>query len=430
MVRPFTVNRDEASMLSHRTLVVLLITGVILLASSCSDDSTQPTPVTDQLNPAKVAVQQGSPDDPVALARSVPGFGGFFVDEQGTPTIYLKDAAQRGAAESALTPWFSSHGRAPATMQVRRAEFEWADLDRWFTQTSVEALGVSGVVFTDADEARNRVRIGVEHAAAAAQVRVVLARLGVPASAVNVDVTQPIRQLATLQGAVRPVVAGVQINFPGFLCSLGFNASRSGTRGFVTASHCTSTQGGVESTPYWQPLESVRPTQIATETVDPTYPTGGSCPVGRKCRRSDAAFAKYINGTQNTLGRIARTSSTRPTNRTIVGNWTITSDASSSSFTIGLRVNKVGRTTGWSQGPVSGTCVNVNVIGTNITQLCQTIVSATVGGGDSGADVFTITSGTNVKLNGILWGGSSDGRTFVFSPLANVKGELGALTTH
>jgi hypothetical protein len=93
-------------------------------------------------------------------------------------------------------------------------------------------------------------------------------------------------------------------------------------------------------------------------------------------------------------------------------------------------VNKVGRTTGWSQGPVTGTCVNVNVSGTNITQLCQTIVSARVAGGDSGADVFSITSGTNVKLNGILWGGSSDGKTFVFSPLANVMGELGALTTH
>ena len=417
-------------MLSHRIRLASRITVAVLLASGCSDDFLQPTLPTNQLDPASVAVQQGTPDDPVALARRVPGFGGFFVDEQGTPTIYLKDAAQRGAAESALTPWFSSHGRAPATMRVRKADFDWEALDQWFTQASVEALGVPGVVFTDADEARNRVRIGVEHAASAAQVRVVLARLGVPASAVNVDVTQPIRQLATLQGAVRPVVAGVQINFPGFLCSLGFNASRSGTRGFVTASHCTSTQGGVESTPYWQPLESVRPTQIATETIDPTYPKGGSCPAGRKCRRSDAAFAKYINGTQNTLGRIARTSSTTPTDRTIVGNWTITADASSSSFTIGLTVNKVGRTTGWSQGPVSGTCVNVNVSGTNITQLCQTIVSATVGGGDSGADVFTITSGTNVKLNGILWGGSSDGRTFVFSPLANVKGELGALTTH
>ena len=416
-------------MLLHRILIVSLAAGSVLLAS-CSDDITRPNLPTDQLDRVGVAVQQGEPDDPVALARSVPGFGGFFVDEQGTPTIYLRDAAQRGAAERALTPWFSAHGRAPATMRVRKADFDWAALDRWFTQASVEALGIQGVVFADADEARNRVRIGVEHAAAAARVRGVLARLGIPASAVNVDVTQPIRQLATLRGAVRPVVAGVQINFPGFLCSLGFNASRSGIRGFVTASHCTSTQGGVEGTPYWQPLESVRPIQVATETVDPTYPTGGSCPAGRNCRRSDAAFAKYINGTQNTLGRIARTSRINPNDRTIVGSWTITSDASSSSFTIGLRVNKVGRTTGWSQGPVTGTCVNVNVSGTNITQLCQTIVSATVAGGDSGSDVFTITSGTNVRLNGVLWGGSSDGKTFVFSPLANVKGELGALTTH
>ena len=416
-------------MLLHRILIVSLAAGSVLLAS-CSDDITRPNLPTDQLDRVGVAVQQGEPDDPVALARSVPGFGGFFVDEQGTPTIYLRDAAQRGAAERALTPWFSAQGRAPATMRVRKADFDWAALDRWFTQASVEALGIQGVVFADADEARNRVRIGVEHAAAAARVRGVLARLGIPASAVNVDVTQPIRQLATLRGAVRPVVAGVQINFPGFLCSLGFNASRSGIRGFVTASHCTSTQGGVEGTPYWQPLESVRPIQVATETVDPTYPTGGSCPAGRNCRRSDAAFAKYINGTQNTLGRIARTSRINPNDRTIVGSWTITSDASSSSFTIGLRVNKVGRTTGWSQGPVTATCVNVNVSGTNITQLCQTIVSATVAGGDSGSDVFTITSGTNVRLNGVLWGGSSDGKTFVFSPLANVKGELGALTTH
>jgi hypothetical protein len=41
-----------------------------------------------------------------------------------------------------------------------------------------------------------------------------------------------------------------------------------------------------------------------------------------------------------------------------------------------------------------------------------------------------VNSGTNVKLAGVLWGGSTDGKTFVFSPLANITGELGALTTH
>jgi hypothetical protein len=417
-------------MLNSRILVAPLIAGAIVLASSCSDDSTQPTPPTDQPAPAKVALQQGSPDDPVSLARGVPGFGGFFVDEQGTPTIYLKDVGQRGAAEKALTPWFGSRGRGASTMQVRKADFAWADLDRWFTQASAEVLSVPGVVFTDADETLNRVHIGVEHAAAAGQVRSALVRLGIPAAAVTIEVTAPIKQVATLQGSVRPVVAGVQINFPGFLCSVGFNATRSGVSGFVTASHCTTTQGGTESTPYWQPLQSVNPTQIATESADPVYTTGGGCPSGRRCRRSDASFARYINSTQNTLGSIARTSSTNKRNLTLAGSWTITSNATSSNFTVGETVNKVGRTTGWSQGPVSSTCVNVNVSGSDITQLCQTVVSAGVGGGDSGSDVFSITSGTNVRLDGVLWGGSSNGRTFVFSPLANVTGELGALTTH
>jgi hypothetical protein len=63
-------------------------------------------------------------------------------------------------------------------------------------------------------------------------------------------------------------------------------------------------------------------------------------------------------------------------------------------------------------------------------QLCQNFVSAGVGGGDSGSDVFQVVSGTNVKLAGLLWGGSSAGNLFVYSPFANVVRELGALTTH
>jgi hypothetical protein len=416
-------------MLTHRIPILSLAGGTMLLAG-CSDDITHPDGPADPASPAVAPAPQGSSDDPIALARGVPGFGGFFVDEQGTPTIYLKSPGSRAAAERALAPWFSAHGRAPAAMRVRKADFDWAELDRWFTKASVEALGIPGVVFTDADEAANRVRIGVETAAAAARVRAALAPLGIPAAALEVTVTKPIRQVAHLRGPVRPVVAGVQINFPGFLCSIGFNAVRNGVRGFVTASHCTSTQGGVEATPYWQPLQSVRPVQVATETVDPGYTTSGACPAGRRCRRSDAAFARYINGTGNTLGRIARTATTSQTDRTIVGGWTITADAGSSSFTVGLQLNKVGRTTGWSQGPVTNTCVTVNVSGSDITQLCQTIVSARVAGGDSGADVFRISSGTNVRLSGVLWGASTDGKVFVFSPLANVKGELGALTTH
>jgi hypothetical protein len=415
----------------QRIFACALAAAATVALGSCSDDSTLPSGPSATPDVTLSGVQQDLADDPVALARAVPGFGGFFVDQQGTPTVYLADLSRRAAASQALAPWFSRRNRTTASLRVLPARFAWTDLERWFAQASPEVLAVPGVVFADADEAGNRVRIGVEHAAAASRVRSVLARLGVPSTAAAVEVVAPVRQVATLRGAVRPVVAGVQLNFPGFLCSLGFNATRKGVAGFVTASHCTTTQGGVESTPYWQPLQSTKPVQIATEQNDPAYKTTlAGCPASRRCRRSDAAFAKYVNGTTNTLGRIARTASTSSSDLTIAGGWTITSNATSSSFTVGETVNKVGRTTGWSRGPVAATCATVNVSGTNITQLCQTIVTATVGSGDSGSDVFTVTSGTNVKLDGVLWGGSTDGRTFVFSPFANVTGELGGLTTH
>jgi hypothetical protein len=420
-------------MLRLRTTMFAFAAGALALACSDSGQSVGPNDQSDASNPidqSQAFQGQASPEDPVALASSVPGFGGFFVDEQGTPTIYLKDSGRRGAAEQALSGWLGSHGMNGAQMKVLHADFDWAQLQNWHAKGSPAALAVRGAVFADADEATNRLRIGVERGASQGEVRQALARLGIPANAVTVEETDPIIQLATLQSQVRPVVAGLQINFPGFLCSIGFNATRSGTAGFVTASHCTTTQGGVENTPYWQPLQSSSPTQIATEVADPSYTTGGACPAGRRCRRSDASFARYINSTTNTLRAIARTGSTRKNDLTIVGSWTITADAPSSTFPIGAVVNKVGRTTGWSQGRVTQTCVDVNVSGSNITQLCQTIVSATVGAGDSGSDVFSIGTGSNVTLDGVLWGGSSNGKTFVFSPLANVKQELGSLTTH
>jgi hypothetical protein len=71
--------------------------------------------------------------------------------------------------------------------------------------------------------------------------------------------------------------------------------------------------------------------------------------------------------------------------------------------------------------------VHTNVSGSNITQLCQNFVSATVGSGDSGSPVFQIVSGDNVRPVGILWGGSGS-RSFVYSPISNIRSELGSLS--
>lgn len=306
---------------------------------------------------------------------------------------------------------------------------------RWFELASPEVLALPGTVFAAHDEATNRVLVGVENAAAINGVRTALTHLGIPGSAFTIQETEPIYQLATLRDRFRPTVAGVQIHFGNFLCSLGFNADSGTQRSFITASHCTNTQGGVEGTQYFQPTSTIDPTVIATEVADPLYFKGGQCPRGRKCRFSDSSRAVYSASTTSTRGSIAATSAPNNGSLTVTGSFSVTSqDNTTTSFPIGARVDKVGRTTGWTQGNVTQTCANVNVSGSQITQLCQTLVvnpnnAVIVQGGDSGSGVFRITSGTSVQMVGILWGGNSAGTQFVFSPLSAVERELGNLTT-
>jgi hypothetical protein len=308
-------------------------------------------------------------------------------------------------------------------------------LARWFEQASPEVLALPDTVFAYHDEAAGRLVFGVEHAAAIHGVRTALAHLGIPEAAFTVREAEPIYQLATLRDAFRPTINGIQINFGNFLCSLGFNADSGTQRSFITASHCTNKQGGVEGTQYFQPTSTVDPTVIATEVADPTYFRGGACPKGRKCRFSDSSRALYGASVGSTRGSIAQTSGPNNGSLTVTGNFTVTTqDNTTSTFAIGTTVNKVGRTTGWTQGNVTATCVNTNVSGTNITQLCQTFVqnpggAVVVQGGDSGSGVFRITAGTSVQMVGILWGGNGTGTQFVFSPLKQVEDELGPLVT-
>jgi hypothetical protein len=302
-----------------------------------------------------------------------------------------------------------------------------------FGPASKAVLALPGIVFADNDEKASKLVFGVEHAGATPAVRAELARLGVSSADYSVEVTQPIRQVATLRDRFRPTQAGSQIHFFIYVCTMGFNVSHSGGRSFITNSHCTKQQGGVEGTEYFQPLSRVDPTVIATEADDPEYFRDGVCPVGRRCRYSDASRALYSSDVASIQGEILRTRGPNNRDITVAGVFDITAqDNATTSFPIGTEVNKVGRTTGWTRGEVTRTCVHTGVFGTNIVQLCQTFVSdpegaIVVGGGDSGSGVFTRKGGNRVTLVGILWGGSSDNRLFVFSPLKSIQDELGAV---
>ena len=217
----------------------------------------------------------------------------------------------------------------------------------------------------------------------------------------------------------------------------------SGQLSFVTASHCTWAQGGTEGTIYYQHTWldfSGSDNTIGTEVDDPVYFSSrrGKCPRRRVCRYSDAARAAYSIAPSNVaLGAIARTSGMNTLATDITGSFAINPTApeyGSDQFTVGGTVHKVGRTTGWTSAPVTATCVNVNVDGTSITQLCQTLAGSEVpgnpvivGAGDSGSPVFLLNADQTAQLGGILWGGNAEGTLIAFSPLKNVQSELGDL---
>ncbi len=274
----------------------------------------------------------------------------------------------------------------------------------------------------------NRLKIGVESSDLAGVVEKELKKQGIPIGAYIIEQTEPIVFASTLQDQIRPLQGGIQIRFSNYLCTMGFNGIRSGVNGFVVNSHCTNIQGGIESTKYYQPLYDTIDYLIGTEIADPSY-TKGKCPRsirGKVCRYSDSAYSSLASEVTGNLGLIARPDSVNTNSLNIVGSFQIKNEAPSIT---GLKVNKVGRTTGWTQGNVTNTCVNTGVFGTNIVQLCQDFVNAGVGAGDSGSPVFSIINDQNdVELRGILWG--SSGTSFVYSPIANIQrsDELGPIT--
>jgi hypothetical protein len=371
----------------------------------------------------------------VRMGREIPGFGGLFYDAEGYPTVYLLDPRDR-AALSALKSLGSE-------VRVRRGDFGFAQLVAW-RDALLPALASPGVVFLDADEARNRVVVGLDstsptHGPDRDGLERRLAAAAVPRQAVLVVDTTPVQPLVGLQSKLRPVPGGVQILFPVApptygACTLGFNAYRGRVFGFVINSHCTGVRGAVDGMRYYQSLPPDG--TIGTEIADPAYFTDG-CPAGRRCRFSDAAFARYDKPRLGALARIARPSS----NGSESGSLTL--KAAGARFTItggidspltGDVVHKVGRTSGWTYGTVVATCAAINVSGTDVTELCQSMVRGGSGPGDSGSPVFYRTGKSpKVKLAGILWGGGSDanvGTFYVFSPLASIEQELGPLKIH
>lgn len=391
----------------------------------------------------------------VTIGKLVPGFGGVFFDDNGDLNVYMlqpdealspQERQVRGTRiETALAAVFGpallADGRSPR-IRILRGDYDVAQLAAWRAAAD-KALDVPGTVFTDLDERHNRVRIGIESRVFRRPVEDILAKHGVPPAAVIIEETKPIRFQASLRDKMRPLRGGIQVEadtavFAAKFCTMGFNAIHDNQRGFVTNSHCTRIRGGSEGTDFHQPTDPFNPfadqNKVGDETVDPKYTTSSICPAGKVCRRTDAAFVEYDGSGLFGGAAIARptgigsltVSTTEPPFR-IVGETLFPID--------GVTLEKVGRTTGWTSGVLTGTCLTINVADTNVTLLCQYRVLRHAGSsakisdqGDSGSPVFMRVGANDANLFGILWGGDDDGTRLAFSSVLFLHLDLFPLT--
>ena len=362
------------------------------------------------------------------VASQVPEFGGLYVSDDGMLQVVFTDTSPNvvEAARQAVIEVFGPE-------RIRRGGFhpvlgKYGFLQLHDMRARIRnVLALPGVVLLDTDERANRLKIGLSDITAQAEVERRLAALNIPLDAVLFEERAPMRMFNSPdpQDRIRPVVGGLQISVNGHAdCTIGF-VRRSGVDGFVTASHCSATMGTVDGSAYHQPDPAAPMTPsnfIGTETFDPPFLPGGSCPAGRRCRFSDSTFVAMAQGITGHQGQIVN-----PSDPNFPGNFSIQADTLSLS---GDSVMKVGRTTGYTGGKVDSTCVDLIEFDskgndTGITLLCQNVGLVFAAPGDSGGPVFQYPGGSdpyNVLLAGVLWG--ADGKHLGYSPLAMVQAEL------
>ena len=410
--------------------------------------------------------------------------------DQQTLQVYLTaiDRRKVAAVQKAVVAVFGAGVIPRGGIKALPGQYEFLQLRERYRQMAGPVFGISGVTLTDIDEAKNRLRIGIQTKDIEARVVDQLKKLGIPREAVVIDVTGPIIPAVTVNDAQSPRQGGYQLtrllcNQGGTgitACTLGFNAKLGPTvPGFVTNAHCTryswlpdttlgcpanDTAGGgcagsfsiaigctANSCPaadYYQAPGYYPAELVGKEFLDPPGFTGGPCPSGQTCRWSEAAFVRYNTGVNWEKGVIAKTTAitTSISSPTLTvsaltppppplpplgfgpGRFGIVS-APTLPYLVGLQLNKVGRTTGWTQGSIQSTCVDVCFSDDNVPNrvlLCQYWVghptNDMVDGGDSGSPVFRITDAAlnKVELYGSLWGRSANYKSFIFSPIGGV----------
>lgn len=435
------------------------LAAVIPCLAACSEIVDPPTavePISTEARTVSVGELQTYDDILAAIGAGMPGgFGGLYFDSDGRIHLLIRDISKRESAVTALLSRQPRHPNGIATTRanviVQEARYEFAELLQWYRRFLVAAIGVN-LSLGDIDEHRNVIAIGVRAASDADRARRLLDSLRVPAGAVVISIVGDNEVDSDVVSHFRPAPGGVQITSrgPNLPCTLGFSViHHQFGQALVTASHCTRHQGIVTNDSVGQHLWGE---WLGPEVLDPAYSTSG-CPSPYGCRRSDAALYRYDDQTHGDpyfgVGAAMQGWMANPAGFSSPGNIILALDPVTpyrSTYKwewyciwgypcgeyVGMVAEKVGRTTGKTQGTVQATCVDFGYQTADGYFMIRCTVAANYysDGGDSGAPVY-VPGGwwgesDAVRVSGVHSGQNlATGRRF-FARIADVENELGA----
>lgn len=441
---------------THLARQLALGTALVLIVAACARIEENPTmPVTArQSNRSPYSTQDVSPGAStfdelmLGLTASAPGFAGLYVDTTGQMVVLSVASSDPLQSEDAVREWFAQTRRdLPVSVRRQQAERSFAQL--FNTRRTLNPFAQSGVNYVDIDEKLNRVVIGVDAPRDSVAMLAHASRQGVAASEIVVRIMRRPIPSTELWDYIRPLQGGIAIttrdgfgNFVGSSIGVIARFPGDGSRYAVTCSHCTPQLFGMPNpSELFQPDWTLPDSLVGVEAVDPSPSFGPpNCDPYTVCRQSDAAlFYLYNSSNPFTIAHttwVSVTPGAKGSTTLATPSFDVTGVVPYSNLLVGQGLNHVGRTTGWSAGSITNTCVDRNESG--VVVRCNMIMQATAGQGDSGSPVFQWyggSTGWSANAAGIVWACESIdwvdnlGRAicsrFAFSPWQQVVRDLG-----
>lgn len=372
--------------------------------------------------------ERGIEDDILRMEGFVPGLGGAYLDND-TLVVYGPAGASRaqvlaGLARAAVTltvdPGTRDQMVKGERIKIREGRYAFSQLVAWAERSGAALGSVTGVSGLDADEQLNAVSISIVREEYREAVLKAETSIGIPADAIAISVRAIERPATSLTLEFRPTGDGVQImNANQEVCTIGFNVLTNGDGpGFYTASHCALGTPGAGALGFiYQP--TLTGGSVAEIKDNPVWNSTSSLCLGHSlCAKVDAMYVKYTAATA--ANKVAITDYLGVSNQGGSTNqvdwWTNVYLGSTDTYFVGGDVDKVGRTTGWTRGKLSQSCVTTIVTPLSTPQyavLCaDKVTNARAGEGDSGAPVFIAMRSTpntdQLKPLGILFSQTTD----------------------